>query len=128
MDFADFLLGIASSYTQGDSQSFYNRNKYAGLFGQDSWRLTPNLTLNYGLRWDMIPPWYEKYNQLQTLVLGEQSRVYPGRRLDWCFPAIPGIPRTLAPTKYDNFSPRIGLAYSPNAAKWTAGEDFRGTR
>ena len=53
-DFADFLLGIASSYTQTDAQSFYIRNRYAGLFAQDSWRFRPNLTLNYGLRWDRI--------------------------------------------------------------------------
>ena len=39
VDFADFLLGIASSYNQGDSQPFYNRNKYAGLFAQDNWRI-----------------------------------------------------------------------------------------
>ena len=90
-DLADFLLGIASSYNQGDSRRFYNRNQYAGLFGQDSWQIRSNLILNYGLRWDVISPWSEKYNQLQTLILGEQSRVIPGlRRLDWFFPAIPG--------------------------------------
>ena len=113
-DLADFLLGIASSYNQGDSQRFYNRNKYAGLFAQDSWRIKPNLTLNYGLRWDVISPWYEKYNQLQTLVLGEQSRVYPGAPAGLAFPGDPGVPRTLAPTKYDSFAPRIGVSYSPD--------------
>lgn len=114
VDFADFLLGNASTYTQGDSQPFYNRNKYIGLFAQDSWRTKPNLTLNYGLRWDVIPPWYEKYNQLQTLVLGEQSRVYNGAPADLVFPGDPGVPRTLAPTKYDDFAPRVGISYSPN--------------
>ena len=113
-DIADFLLGIASSYNQGDSQRFYNRNKYAGLFAQDSWRLRSNLTLNYGLRWDVIAPWSEKYNQLQTLVLGEQSRVYPGAPVGLVFPGDPGVPRTLAPTKYDSFAPRIGFSYSPD--------------
>ena len=77
-DFADFLLGIPSSYAQGDSLAFYLRDKYVGIYAQDSWRVRPHLTLNYGLRWDLLPPWREKYNQLQTLVLGEQSRVYPG--------------------------------------------------
>ena len=112
-DFADFLLGVASYYRQGDSKSFYLRDKYLGLFGQDSWQVKPNLTLNYGLRWDLLPPWYEKYNQVQTLVLGQQSVVYPGAPEGLVFPGDRGIPRSLAPTKYDNFAPRIGLAYSP---------------
>ncbi len=113
-DFADFLLGVASYYRQGDSKSFYLRNKYVGLFGQDSWQVKPNLTLSYGLRWDVLPPWYEKYNQVQTLVLGEQSVVYPGAPEGLVFPGDRGIPRTLAPTRYTNFAPRVGLAYSPN--------------
>jgi len=113
-DFADFLLGVPSSYAQGDSLAFYLRDEYAGLYAQDSWRVRPRLTLNYGLRWDMLPPWREKYNQLQTLVLGEQSRVYPGAPPGLVFPGDPGIPTTLAPTKYTNFAPRVGLAYSPN--------------
>lgn len=40
-DLADFLLGIASYYRQGDSKSFYLRNKYVGWFGQDSWQVKP---------------------------------------------------------------------------------------
>ncbi|HLK65259.1 MAG TPA: TonB-dependent receptor [Bryobacteraceae bacterium] len=114
-DFADFLLGIASSYAQGDSKHFYLRNRYAGLYAQDSWQLRPNLTVNFGVRWDLLPPWREKYNQVQTLMAGEQSQVYPGAPEGLVFPGDPGIPATLAPTRYANFSPRIGLAYSPAA-------------
>ena len=113
-DFADFLLGVPSNYAQGDSLAFYLRNKYVGIYAQDSWRVRPNLTLNYGLRWDLLPPWREKFNQLQTLVLGEQSRVYPGAPTGLVFPGDPGIPATLAPVKHTNFAPRIGLAYSPD--------------
>jgi hypothetical protein len=125
-DLADFLLGIASSYNQGDSQRFYNRNKYIGMFGQDSWRVRPNLTLNYGLRWDVISPWSEKYNQLQTLVLGEQSRVYSGAPAGLVFPGDAGVPRTLAPTKYDSFAPRFGLSYSPSSQNGLLGKMFGG--
>jgi hypothetical protein len=114
-DFADFLLGIASSFTQGDSQSFYLRNRYLGIYAQDSWRARTNLTLNYGLRWDWLPPWREKYNQIQTLVPGEQSVVYPGAPAGLVFPGDPGIPDTLAPAGHANFGPRVGVAYSPNA-------------
>ena len=77
-DFADFLLGIPSQYNQSQLQAFYGRNKYAGLYAQDSWRVRKNLTLNYGLRWDRIEPWYEKYNQIATFEPGQQSVVFPG--------------------------------------------------
>ncbi len=113
-DFADFLLGLPSTYTQAQSNRFYPRNKYIGIYGQDSWLVKPNLTINYGLRWDVLPPWREKYNQIQTLALGEQSAVYPGAPQGLVFPGDPGIPSTLAPTKYTNFAPRLGLAYSPD--------------
>lgn len=126
-DFADFLLGVASTYEQGDAGPFYIRNKYIGAFAQDSWRLRPNLILNYGLRWDVLPPWHEKYNQIQTFVLGQQSIVYPGAPAGIVFPGDPGIPRTLAPTKWDDFAPRVGLAYSPDFADGLLGKLFGGT-
>ena len=115
-DFADFLLGIPSSYAQGDSLAYYLRDRYIGLYAQDSWRARPRLTLNYGLRWDLLPPWREKYNQLQTLVLGEQSRVYPGAPQGLVFPGDAGIPSTLAPARHTDFAPRLGVAYSPEFA------------
>jgi hypothetical protein len=116
-DFADYLLGIASVYAQGDSRSFYPRNRYVGIFGQDRWQLRHDLTLNYGVRWDLLPPWREKFNQIQTAALGEQSLVYPGAPKGLVFPGDPGIPDTLAPARYTNFAPRIGLAWSPDFAE-----------
>ncbi len=112
-DFADFLLGIPSNFIQTTGGGFYLRNKYAGLYGQDSWRVRSNLTMNYGLRWDFIEPFYEKYNQIQTVVQDQQSVVYPGAPRGLVFPGDPGIPRTLSPARYNSFAPRIGLAYSP---------------
>jgi hypothetical protein len=115
-DFADFLLGIPSQYNQSQLQPFYGRNKYVGLYGQDSWRMTHNLTVNYGLRWDRIEPWYEKYNQIATFVPGEQSVVFPGAPAGILYPTDPGVPRTLAPPGNRDFAPRIGLAYSPDVS------------
>ena len=114
VDFADFLLGVTSSYTQGQANSFYNRNTYAAAFVQDSWKVVPTLTLNYGIRWDRIRPWREKFNQLQTLVKGEQSQVFPGAPPGLVFPGDAGVPSSLAPPRND-FAPRLGVAYSPAA-------------
>ena len=113
-DFADFLIGIDSSYTQGQGQNFYNRNHYLGLYAQDSWRLTPQLTLNYGLRWDVLPPWSEKFNQLLTLDPTEQSVVFPNAPQGILFPGDPGVPRTLSPTRYRNFAPRLAASWAPS--------------
>jgi Carboxypeptidase regulatory-like domain len=115
-DFADFLLGIPSQYNQSQLQPFYGRNKYLGLYGQDSWRVTRSLTLNYGLRWDRVEPWYEKYNQIATFAPGKQSVVFPGAPAGILYPTDPGVPRTLAPPGNLDFAPRIGLAYSPRAS------------
>lgn len=118
LDFADFLLGVTSSYTQGQANDFYNRNLYLAAFVQDSWKATDRLTLNYGVRWDRIRPWLEKFNQLQTLVRGEQSQVFPGAPQGLVFPGDPGVPSSLAPAR-NNFAPRMGVAWSPNfAAPW----------
>jgi hypothetical protein len=111
--FADFLLGIPSNFTQSTGQPFYLRNRYVGMFAEDSWRARSDLTFNFGLRWDLIMPWWEKYNNLQTVVPGEQSVLYPGAPPGLVVPGDPGIPSTLSPSKYRNFAPRIGVAYSP---------------
>jgi len=118
LDFADFLLGLPTLYTQGFSPPFYEHSKYGGLFAQDSWRTTRSLTFNYGLRWDVIMPWYEEHNQTGTLIPGEQSVVFPTAPTGYVFPGDPGVPRTIAPTRYNDFSPRLGLAYSP---PWQSG-------
>jgi len=116
LDFADFLLGTPTQYNQSQLQPFYGRNKYVGLYGQDSWRLTHSLTLNYGLRWDRIEPWYEKYDQIATFAPGKHSVVFPGAPAGILYPTDPGVPRTLAPPGNLDFAPRVGLAYSPRAS------------
>ena len=112
-DFADFLIGVASNYNQADSQAYYGRHKYAAAFAQDSWRVKSNITLNYGLRWDLMQYWSEKFNQIPTFVAGQQSKVFPTAFPSLVYPTDDGIPNTLVPQR-NRFSPRIGIAYSPS--------------
>jgi hypothetical protein len=126
LDFADFLIGAPSILIQATEQLLDTRTKYFGTYAQDSWRVTPNLTLNYGLRWEFSQPWYDTGNKLETIIPGVQSVAFPGAPTGYLVPGDPGVPRTLAPTQYHNFSPRLGLAYSPGAdsgfiAKLTGG-------
>jgi Carboxypeptidase regulatory-like domain/TonB dependent receptor-like, beta-barrel len=116
LDFTDFLVGAPSSMIQATEQILDTRSKYFGLYAQDSWRVTPNLTLNYGLRWEFSQPWYDTGGKLETLIPGVQSVLFPGSPTGWLVPGDPGVPSTLAPTQYHNFSPRLGLAYSPSAS------------
>lgn len=123
-DFVDFLLGAPSQYVQGQSYPSYGRSYYFALYGQDSWRVRPNLTFNVGLRYDVSTPFWEKYNEIQTIIPGEQSVVFPGSPKGWLFPGDPGVSRTLAPTRWNNFAPRIGLAYSFGDREGVLGKFF----
>ena len=88
---------------------------------------TEQLTVNYGVRWDRIRPWQEKFNQLQTLVKGEQSQVFPGAPQGLVFPGDPGVPRSLAPAR-NNLAPRIGIVWSPSPAVGSLLEKFSEAR
>ena len=105
----DFLLGAPSSYVQGQSYPSYGRNFYLGLYAQDSWRMKSNLTFNYGLRYDVSAPWKEKYNQIQTLIPGEQSVVFPGSPTGWVFPGDPGRSEHAGAHALEQFCAAVGL-------------------
>lgn len=113
-DFADFLIGAPSYFAQGAPNGFPNRTHYLGLYGQDSWRATRDLALNYGLRWDVSQFWYNPRNEANAMNPNVQSISFPGAPKGLLFPGDPGVPSTIAPTGYRNFGPRIGLAYSPS--------------
>jgi len=113
-DFADFLLGVPSQFVQGFTPPFGDDSHYIGLFAQDSWKATPHLVLNYGLRWEYIRPWSEQHGQSAELIPGQNSEKFPGAPTGLVFAGDPGVPSTLAPTPLNDFSPRIGLAYSPD--------------
>jgi len=111
-DFVDFLIGAPSGYIQGQAFPSYGRSYYFGLYGQDSWRARPNLTVNFGLRYDVSAPFYEKFNEIQSIIPGEQSQIFKGSPAGWVFPGDKGVPRGLAPVRWNNLAPRIGFAYS----------------
>lgn len=119
--FADFLLGLPDFYSQQSSPAFYESATNGGIFAQDSWRVRPNITINYGLRWDYITPWAEEHHQTTTFVQGVESATFPGAPLGYLVPGDPlpngsHIPAAIAPTPLDNFSPRLGIAYSPRVS------------
>jgi len=124
-DFADFLIGVGSTYNQAQSQTYYGRHKYAAAFFEDSWRARTNLTLNYGVRWELMQYWSEKYNQIPTFVLGQQSKVYPTAPTSLVYPTDPGVPPTLVPQRY-RLAPRVGVAYSPNRSDGLLGKILGG--
>ncbi|HKW98229.1 MAG TPA: TonB-dependent receptor [Bryobacteraceae bacterium] len=106
---ASFLLGAPDHFrrfsqistTQEDRQ---NRMFY---FAQDTWRLTPKLTLGYGLRWDT---WFPDY----SLNSGQGGRYDITDNLVR-IPGIGGISKSgNSQTQWMNFSPRISLAYALN--------------
>jgi hypothetical protein len=113
-DFADFFVGVASLYNQASSQAYFLRHHYYGGFVQDSWRATSSLTLNFGVRWDRMEYWSEKYNQIPTFIPGEQSQVYTQAFPSLVYVGDKGVPNTLVPSS-NRFSPRLGIAYSPGA-------------
>jgi hypothetical protein len=115
-DFVDMLIGAPNNFIQASPQILDSRSHYFGAFGQDSWRALDNLTLNYGLRYEISTPWYDTQNKLETLIPGVQSVVFPGAPLGYLVPGDPGVPRTLAPIRYNNFAPRFGFNYSPSSS------------
>jgi hypothetical protein len=129
-DFADYLLGATSTtdqpYTQAAEQFLDSRTRYGGAFAQDAWKLKSNVTLNLGLRWEVSMPWYDTQGKIQTFVPGLQSTTFPHSPTGLVFPGDPGIPKTLASTKYNNFGPRLGLAYSPGFSDGILGKIFGG--
>jgi hypothetical protein len=125
-DFADFLLGAPDLFNQTSPQLLDSRTEYFGLYAQDTYKVRSDLTINYGLRWDVSQPFYDTKDRIQTFVPGVQSTLYPDSPTGFVFPGDPGVPRTLAPTQYDRFAPRVGIAYSPGATDGIAAKIFGG--
>ena len=118
LDFADFLLGLpdASSIRYGTSSTYF-RGSVMGAFGQDDWRVLPNVSLNFGLRYEYITPLTEKYGHIANLDIAPYfsgvAPVIPGQS----GPYTGAFPSSLIDPDRHDWAPRVALAWKPNAKK-----------
>ncbi len=75
--YPDYLLGLPDQYQQGAAQVENVRETSFYTFAQDSWKIRPNLTLNYGLRWEFNSPLTDIGHHVQTFRPGQNTTVYP---------------------------------------------------
>ncbi len=113
IDFADYLIGAPDQFVQSSRQFIDARSISGALYFQDSFRVHPDLTINYGLRWEFAQPWADARGREQAFVPGQQSTLFTNSPTGWVYPGDKGIPSGLGPTRWHNFAPRLGLAYSP---------------
>jgi hypothetical protein len=133
--FSDYMLGLPGSYGQGSAQVENVRSTGFYLFAQDSWKIKPNLTMNYGLRWELNTPLADVSKHVQTFRPGQISTVYPcdntiasGGITDCSsmtpvglvVPGDAGVQNALTQTYYKAFAPRIGIAWSPGSSGRTS--------
>jgi hypothetical protein len=134
--YGNYLLGLPASYTQGSANTEFVRSTSLYLFAQDSWRIRPNVTLNYGLRWEVNTPLTDTGQKVQRFNPGQVSTVYPCQLSsvsnlfgpgNTCanqgvtptglvVPGDKGVPGGLINTYYKAFAPRLGLNWSPGAS------------
>jgi hypothetical protein len=113
--FADFLLGRPQQSTiQAATQKTYLRANVLDWYVQDDWRVLPNLTLNYGLRYEYFSPYVEKDNRLVNLSHNADfSQVSPVCPVAVAGACTTGSPRSLVNPDRNMYSPRLGFAYRP---------------
>jgi carboxypeptidase family protein len=123
---ADFLLGKPSQFAQGNENVGNGRQNYIGAYIQDTWKVNPRLTLNYGVRWEPFLPGHEANNQTAhfdraAFDAGIHSKVYVNAPAGLQFPPLRGTGGRSADGRtnkyHDNawwhFAPRLGLALDP---------------
>ena len=112
--FASFLSGQPVVFLQGGGDfSREIRERAFDAYAQDNYRITSNLTLNLGLRYELPLPATENKNRMNLFVPGAQSRVIPNAPPGLLYPGDPGVPAGLIPAQKTAFAPRVGFAWNP---------------
>lgn len=110
--FAEFVLGAMSKFQQQSAWSEFLTNNYLALFIQDDWRITPRLTLNFGMRWDPQTDYTEHQAQKgSTFIAGEQSTRFPNAPKGLLFIGDPQVGDHIVRPDRMNFAPRGGFAF-----------------
>jgi len=110
---ADFMTGQINSFEQDSPYVTHLSTWHTALFAQDDYRITPRLTANLGLRWDIDTPPTEAHDRTESFVPGQQSTVAPGAPLGAVYPGDKGIGRGIVSTSFSHISPRLGIAWDP---------------
>jgi len=125
--YADFLFGVPNTAARAFPPIPTQRRRWTyDFFAQDDWKVSRDLTLNLGLRYDLHPGWFERSDRQAVFDITSGRIVVPDDGLDQVSPLVPlgyvdvvtasslGLPaRTLIRTDRNNFAPRIGVAYRP---------------
>jgi hypothetical protein len=112
---ADWLLGYMQSYTQGAGEIAVVSGWQYGFYGQDQFRVRPDLTITAGLRWDPNTAPAVAGGRGAAFVPGQQSTLFPNSPLCLVFPGDKGISDGLMPNSYKAYwQPRVGLAWQPS--------------
>jgi hypothetical protein len=107
---ASLLVGFPNSGTVHATDLLDRRAKYVAVFAQDDWKLTHNLTVNIGLRWEVHTPRTDANNRqsgFNTTAINPVSKT-PGVVT---FAGLNGLGTQIYDGDYNNFEPRIGLAW-----------------
>jgi hypothetical protein len=115
--YGNFLLGLPTSYGQGAAQGENVRTTSVYLYAQDSWKIKPSLTLNYGLRWELNTPYNEIGRRVQTFRPGQVDTIfpcvlsptYPSGQPNPTFPIVAAAGTDCSPTGPSNAVYPLGL-------------------
>jgi hypothetical protein len=109
---ADFLLGAYQQVNVGNGVNVNDSNTWFGsLFYHDDFKISPRVTLNIGLRWELPNPWVAKNDSINTLSAdpNARSKKFPNAPPAMLFPG--DVPRGLYLADRNNFAPRFGFAW-----------------